>query len=46
MKKYRLSSLLVTFVLALTLLAPFSALAADAPPHHLPPCRFDGRQLR
>ena len=27
MKKYRLSSLLVTFVLALTLLAPFSALA-------------------
>lgn len=31
MKKYRLSSLLVTFVLALTLLAPFSALAADAP---------------
>ena len=44
MKKYRLSSLLVTFVLALTLLAPFSALAADAP--HLPPCRFDGRQLR
>ena len=31
MKKYRLSSLLVTFVLALTRLAPFSALAADAP---------------
>ena len=31
MKKYRLSSLLVTFVLALTLLAPFSALAAAAP---------------
>lgn len=46
MKKYRLSSLLVTFVLALTLLAPFSALAARRPPHHLPPCRFDGRQLR
>ncbi len=31
MKKYRLSSLLVTFVLALTPAGPFSALAADAP---------------